>query len=81
MKTFKGLCLALLLHGCLAGNHFSFDPEEFDYELDEPTRSTCPPGQEPVQKPEGVICMTIPPSNPERNPNRIRFEEDEEIGK
>merc|ERR1712004_140499 len=84
MKTFKGLVgliisLSLLLHHCLAGNHFSFDQEEYDYE-EEDQISSCPPGQVLVHKPEGVICMVLPPNLPiaipERNPDRIVFEED-----
>ena len=75
MRTFKGLVSLLVLHQCLAGDHFSFDQEEYDYQEEDDPISSCPPGQVLVQKPEGVICMVLPPNLPERNPNRIVFEE------
>ena len=74
MRTFKGLVGLLVLHQCLAGDHFSFD-QEYDYQEEDDLISSCPPGQVLVQKPEGVICMVLPPNLPERNPNRIVFEE------
>ena len=75
MRTFKGLVSLLVLHQCLAGDHFSFD-QEYDYQEETDPISSCPPGQVLVQKPEGVICMVLPPNLPgERNPNRIVFEE------
>ena len=76
----------LALQQCFgSNNHFSFDHHEFEYEEYPETIRTeviCPPGQTPVDKPEGMICMVVPefPDPRRTTPNdRIVFQE--EIGK
>ena len=53
----------LVIQTCLARDHFSFDRGYIDYEYGESeaqTEVTCPPGQTPIDKPEGMVCMRIP---------------------
>ena len=85
-KGKSGFFLICLLTECLASqNHFSFD-QEYEYEEFPPesivNEVVCPPGQTPVDKPEGMVCMVVPefPDPRRTTPNdRIVFQE--EIGK